>query len=372
MGDAPILLVGAFGHRNPGDEALLDAFHRALRDFPLVVASTDPAETAQRHGLPAISSRSWQDVVRAVHRSAGVVFAGGTVFKELPPSSGRQRSALLRNSVAVATLAQAVGKPVCMVGVGVGSLRGATSRALARRLARQADLLVLRDEASVHALAEIGAPMPVRVGADPAWTLLDQVPTDTEPREATSITVVPSRWATGPLLIDGLADALQSVVADGCRVQLQPWQCDGTRDDDLYCAETLAGRLDGDVTLLPPPATLEDAAAVFGRTGVVVSARFHALVAAGAAGTPFLAITHEHKLAAVAARLGQPALPPSATAAEARAAIDAARAVAPPAHAAVRGEVAAAEEAFALLRLVLTGGQMSPDSINGLRLEPAW
>ena len=371
MATAPILLVGAFGHRNPGDEALLSAFHRALRDFPLVVASTDPADTLRRHGLRAVSSRSWPDVVRAVRRSAGVVFAGGTVFKELPPSSGRQRSALLRNSLAVATLAQAAGKPVCMVGVGVGSLRGGTSRALARRLARQADLLVLRDEASVHALAGIGAPMPVRMGADPAWTLLDQVPTDTEPREET-VTVVPSRWATGPLLVDALVDALQSLMADGCRVQLQPWQCDGTRDDDRYCADVLARRLDGDVTMLSPPETIEDAAAVFGRTGVVVSARFHALVAAGAAGTSFLAIAHEHKLAAIAERLGQPVLPLSATPAEARAAAQAARAVTPPAHAAVRGEVAAAEEAFALLRLVLTGGQMSADSINGLRLEPAW
>ena len=43
---------------------------------------------------------------------------------------------------------------------------------LARSIVRAADLLILRDEESAVHLAEFGAPTPVRVGADPAWTLL--------------------------------------------------------------------------------------------------------------------------------------------------------------------------------------------------------
>lgn len=373
LGRAPVLLAGAFGQGNPGDEALLDAFRRALDDLPLVIASTDPAETEQRHGLPAISSRSWRDVTRVVSNSAGVVFAGGTVFKNLVADTGRARTALLRNALAVAAFGRAVGVPVCMTGVGVGDISGFASRALARQLARHADLLVLRDAPSARALARVGVPAPLRVGADPAWTLLDQVPADRD-EDSDVVVVVPSVWAaaTSPRLIDVLVDSLQRLIDVGCTIHVQPWQSDVRGVDDRRFAEAIAGGLVGDVTVVPPPESLEDAAHAFTSARLVISARFHALVAAGAAGTPFIALAHEHKQRAIADRLGQPTLWAQATPAHARAVMQDALSVAPPAHAAVRAEIAAAEEAFGLLRLVLSGGEMSAESISGLHLEPAW
>ena len=52
-----VLLVGAFGQGNPGDEALCAAFVRALAGDEVVVASGDPGATARRHGVRAISDR---------------------------------------------------------------------------------------------------------------------------------------------------------------------------------------------------------------------------------------------------------------------------------------------------------------------------
>src|SRR5581483_11844545 len=167
-----VLLAGAFGQGNPGDEALLRAFVSELHGFELVATSSDPRETAAAHGIEAVPARDGRAVARAARCSDAVVFAGGTVFKTLDPRCGRRPSALLRNAAALAGGARAMGRPLAMVGVGVGALPTRSSRALARGLVRAADLLVLRDEESAAALAAAGAPAPLRVGADPAWSLL--------------------------------------------------------------------------------------------------------------------------------------------------------------------------------------------------------
>src|SRR5206468_9691366 len=104
----------------------------------------------------------------------------------------------------------------------------------------------------------------------------------------------------------------------------------------------LAVRLRGSVHVAEPPATLHDAATSFATARLVVSARFHALLAAAAAGTPLLAVANEHKQAAVATRLGQPWVRAHAAPERMRAVVQAALGGEPPARAAIRGEIAAA------------------------------
>src|SRR5690606_37993721 len=107
-----------------------------------------------------------------------------------------------------------------------------------------------------------------------------------------------------------------------------------------------------------PPADLGEARASMAAAGLVVAQRFHALVAAAAAGVPAIAYAHEPKLTGLARRLGQPALVPGDDPARLGAQIVAAAAAGRPARpAAVRAQVAAAEEGFRLLRLVLAGGR---------------
>src|SRR5918992_3625223 len=145
---AGTLLAGAFGQRNPGDEALLRAFADGLAGHPLVATSVDPAATEAQHGVAAVDSRDVRAVGRQVARADAVVFAGGTVFKTLHPVCGRPPLSLLRSAraVSLATAAQRI--PFALLGVGAGSLHGSRARALARGIVRRASLLVLRDEDS--------------------------------------------------------------------------------------------------------------------------------------------------------------------------------------------------------------------------------
>jgi polysaccharide pyruvyl transferase WcaK-like protein len=218
----------------------------------------------------------------------------------------------------------------------------------------------------------MGAPTPFRVGADPAWTLVEQQP---EPLGSRDLVIVAlSSDAGNGDLADELAAALVPVLAQGHRVALQPWQVGGpVRPDDLDMARVVAARLGGTAEILLPPADLNDAIRLFADARLVVGLRFHALIAAAAAGRPFVAYAHEPKLAAAARRLAQPAVDPSAGGdALADVLLSAANRPVAPALAAVRAEIARAEETMRLLRLVLSEGRNGePETIGTLPLEPA-
>jgi polysaccharide pyruvyl transferase WcaK-like protein len=59
---AAVLLAGAFGQRNPGDEALLRAFVEGLPDHALVATSVDPSTprpaTGSRRSIAATCAPS--------------------------------------------------------------------------------------------------------------------------------------------------------------------------------------------------------------------------------------------------------------------------------------------------------------------------
>jgi polysaccharide pyruvyl transferase WcaK-like protein len=363
------LLAGAFGQRSPDDEAVLEAFLAALPEWQIVVTSSQPSLTAATHGCRAVPARNLRALGRALRDADAIVLAGGTVFRTLHGRAGRSMHDLLTWALRLAAGGKVTGKPVAMLGVGADPLPDARARRLARALVRCADLLVLRDEESAHALSAAGAPTPFRVGADPAWTLVDESPTAEQDGER--VLVALGHPAEAAILADRLAAVLGPLVTSGLKVELQPWQ-DGHGATRGGMASALATRLGGRVHVAAPPANPGDAKVRMAGARLVVCLYSFAMMAAAAAGTPFVAIAHEHKHVGLARRLQQPAVPLAADPATITDRILGGlggQAAASPA--AVRAEIARAAEGFRLLRLLLTGGAASElDTFGGLSLVP--
>lgn len=339
-----VLLCGAFGQGNPGDEALHEAFRAALHGHDLVVTS------AGRPPAPGQVPPTARAVGAALRRADAVVVGGGTVFKTLHPASGRSAHALLARTAALVAAARARGIPVALVGVGAGALRGRTARRLAAHVARRADLLVLRDEESATVLAGTGVRGPFRIGADAAWTVLDAGPPSARAGALVIVSHLVHRRPEGALAqLRAVVDALSS---HGLPVALEAWQPPDTELAELIVAE----RRGVGVTIAPATGTLAETVERAARSEVVVSARFHGLVASAVAGTPVLAVAHEPKLAGLARRLGQPSVPPHATAAVVGGAVAELLGTPGPRGDAVARERAAAHAEMRLLRLVVSAG----------------
>ncbi|MGH9006508.1 MAG: polysaccharide pyruvyl transferase family protein [Acidimicrobiales bacterium] len=306
-------------------------------------------------------------------RADAVIVGGGTVFKMLDRSTGRRPHSLLANASALVGSASLLGRPVAMVGVGAGRIEGAAATALTKFLVRRSDLLILRDEESAEKLSAAGAAGPFRVGADPAWTLLGP-PEAAGPSRAPRVLVVPSREAAarvgGPgRLLRLLAATIERLRANGLEVALQPWQLDADGiDDDRAIVEDLCGRLGIPDAVMPAPGSLPDAVESIRGFGAVLCLRFHSLVASAAAGTPAVAVAHEPKLAGLARRLGQRAVPPDVSPEELTRALIEGIDAPGPAPAIVKEEIDRAEEGFRLLRIFLAGGTDESDRLGALPL----
>jgi polysaccharide pyruvyl transferase WcaK-like protein len=361
-----VLLCGAFGQDNPGDDALLMAFLDALDGNDVVVASPTPIDRPDTTTVRP-SALGLRGVLREVD---SLVVAGGTVFKTLHPSANRHPAGLLARSAALLGYARMRGVPFALVGVGAGDLRSRTGIRLARWTAEHADLLILRDEESASVLAGIGAAGPFRIGADPAWTLFDGSGRSNE-HERDGVVVAISHLADTEVdrLVERLVHVVEPLIAKGERVHLQPWQGDEVGADALV-AHRLVRRL-GDpplVDVVARPQSLHDAVHCFARARAVVGLRHHALIAAAVAGCPFLAVAHEPKLAGIARRLGQSSVPPHATPAVLARSVVELLHHDPATPGSVAGEIDAARRSMRLLRVVVSRG-IDEELVDRDRLE---
>lgn len=361
-----VLLVGAFGQRNPGDDALLTAFCVALPDMRLTAATADVRRPVD--GVRLVPSSSPARVFAALRRSDALVVCGGTVFKTLPAHTGRSPHDLLWRALLLTRAARAAGKPVALVGVGVGVLGDRRARVLARLLAATADLLVVRDVASAEALLEVGVPGPVRLGADPAWTLSPVV----SGAERSGVLVIASHQAGGDDVVQDTAEALAEM---GLPTRIAPWQVGGGGRDDLDVARVLhhaLGVRGMTAPILTPPADLTEGALQAASARVVVTGRFHGIVAAALGGTPSVALAHERRLAALSAALEQPSVAPAAPAGELGQAVRSALARGAAPAVAVDRLRTLAEDSFALLRLLVSGGSsLADEDVPALPYIPA-
>jgi len=160
-----VLLLGAYGQDNLGDEALLEAHLQQLAGHHVTVASSDPAGTASRYGVPTVATYG-AGMLRAMRASDHVVFGGGSVLKELPPPHARHR---LLAGIAMASALR--GPRVSLSAVGVERVRTRAGRSLVRFAAKKAGLLHVRDEGSARLLHAMGATREAKVVADPAFLL---------------------------------------------------------------------------------------------------------------------------------------------------------------------------------------------------------
>jgi polysaccharide pyruvyl transferase WcaK-like protein len=288
----PVLVVGAYGYGNVGDEAILSGLLNRLAGHSVTVVSRSPAETAAGHGVRSIGI---EQAVFALRRHRSVVIGGGGLF-------GRDMGRIGRLLPAFGLLAIALGKTVTIEGVDVGERLTGVTRATLPRLFRAAASVHVRDRASVAALERLG----VRASLQPdlsAWMppcepragrrLLERSGLDMRrPIVGLALTGVNTQLADDAVeAAAGAMAALPDVQFCFIPMSRHPWV---PAHDDRVLARRLAA-IRPELVMLDAPLSPDEVLSAIGHLSAMVAMRYHAMLFAHRAGVPLVPITYAEK-----------------------------------------------------------------------------
>lgn len=314
-----VLLVGAYGGANLGDELILHGIASAVRSrgHDVVVASPDRAWTRAAHGLDVVEQfnarRLRLHALRHVRDVDAVVIGGGEQIQE--SASGSPFWGLLSNVAAWTAAGRVLRTPVVLWAVGVERLATPWGRWMTRRVCGSAAAVTVRDVRSRGRLQALGHE--AELVADPVFR---------SPREDHET----SRRRVWELL--GGTDTGQPLVllslAHDRRVPLHhlgPLLVGCHRATEARGGVTALHlmdrreRYDRGLLSIPDIARLPrievggaewaaDLRKLHAGADVVVSSRMHPLILAASQGTPWVNVARGSKMQSLADMFGRPAL----------------------------------------------------------------
>jgi polysaccharide pyruvyl transferase CsaB len=305
-----VLVCGAYGRGNAGDDAILEGILRELRnldpDRPLTVLSRNPRQTRRTCSVRAVHTFNLFGFLGVARRTALFISGGGNLIQNVTSSRS------LWYYLAAIALARRAGARVLMYGCGVGPLTGRFDRRLtASALNRHVEAITLREDSSLQDLTRLGVDRPrVILSADPALILSPSSPERIDslllsqdvPPDGAYIAFVLRRWPGFKERASVFAQA-----ADYARETygVTPLFLPIEKRGDIETARLTASLTQGPCRLLDCPDCPEDVIGLLGRCRMVVAMRLHALIFASGQGLPLVGVAYDDKVTAFLRYMGQ-------------------------------------------------------------------
>lgn len=305
-----VVVCGAYGRGNAGDDAILDAILQEMRsldpDMPISVLSKDPKSTRLTYRVRAIHRSNIFAWTHAMKHAKLYINGGGSLIQDV--TSRRSLWFYLHNI----QTAKRCGCKVQMYGCGIGPVTREHHRNLAAKvLNRSVDVITLREPDSATELERMGVTKPeILLTADPALTLrrADGIETDSVmlragiPPEGRYLCFALRRWKgfeeKAPLFGKAAQYAYETYGLTPVFLSVEKHLDPG------------AGRLAAQ-GLTIPHYFLDDAGGsstiigAISRMQVVVSMRLHALIFAAGQGVPLAGVVYDPKVSAFLRYIGQ-------------------------------------------------------------------
>ena len=303
-----IVISGAYGLGNPGDEAILEAVLTQIKNadssMPVTVLSRDPAETSKRFKVRALHSFDLLRLIKTMRSSSLLISGGGSLLQ----NSTSTRSLLYY--LAVIRLAKALGCKVMLYGCGIGPIKGGFCKKITSKVINFcADCMTLRDSDALACLKDLGIePENACVTADPVFSLapaqnkdaqraLDAFGIgDEDPFIAFALKNCPQLAGREDIIVSAAekcydARGLKSVFI-------------ASSEEDKALAESICGRLSTPYRIISGSFGAGPVIALLQRAQALVSVRLHYLIFAAIAGTPSVALSYDPKVSGFMKELG--------------------------------------------------------------------
>jgi L-malate glycosyltransferase len=304
------LICGAYGKGNAGDEAILKAILRQMReidpDMPLYVLSHNPKQTRLLYHVGAVHAFNPFAFWPLMRKTKLYLNGGGSLIQD--QTSTRSLNYYLMSI----RMAHDAGNRVLMYGCGIGPVNvPANRRRAARVIDRCVDAITLRENLSAEELKAMGVTKPkIYVTADPALLLEPGTEGAVDSFLLSNNLEPDGRYALFVLRPwKGFDERMQAFVdtADAAHREfgLTPVFFALEPGRDLAPSRQVAQALDCESVIVSAPQDEKLIIGMMKKMKVVVSMRLHTLIFASSVGAPLVAVSYDPKVTGFMNYLGQ-------------------------------------------------------------------
>ncbi len=303
-GRSGVVICGAYGMGNSGDEAILDAIVAEMRAIdplmPLTVMTRDPAGASARLGLTAVHTFNFPRFLAVMRRRALYINGGGSLIQDVTS----RRS--LWYYLFTLRAAKRLGCKVMMYGCGIGPVKRPGGVERTRRVLNSCvDAITLREPDSIEELARFGVTKPeIILASDPALTLPSAPAEEVDAALEAAGAAPEGKYICFALRLWPGFGEKAGVFAAAARhaheaYGLTPVFLPINHLDDGQAAALVAEKLgDTPPVLLPGPMSSALVIGLMSRMQVVVSMRLHGLIFAAGQGVPLIGVSYDPKVTA--------------------------------------------------------------------------
>lgn len=165
-----VVLSGYYGHKNSGDDALLSAIIKEIKelkeDARFVVLSANPEETKKIYGVDAVNRFNPLSVYFAIKKTKLFINGGGSLIQDVTSSKS------LYYYLSAIKTALKLNKKTMLYANGIGPVYKKKNKDYAKDVLNKVDYITLRDERSVEVLKAMGVEKPpISVTSDPSVSI---------------------------------------------------------------------------------------------------------------------------------------------------------------------------------------------------------
>ncbi len=303
-----VIISGYYGYNNMGDDSLLASMIATLKkrepNIRITVLSKRPSETRRLFGVASINRFNPFSLFIAMRRAKILISGGGSLLQN--ETSNRS----LNYYITIIKLAKMMGLKVAVYASGIGPVHGDKFRARTSAVLEIADSITLREGSSLEEIRSMKVKNEnVSVTADPVfamaspdsdWIRYIMKQRDLIP-EKDYFAVSLRSWHASSEDFEDKICALCKRVSEkyGMTALFIPLQI----SRDLAICERMALRCNG---ILVKDLTASEFTGIISNTKFVIGMRLHSLIYTARAGVPFIGLSYDPKVNALAKELDIP------------------------------------------------------------------
>ena len=303
-GRAGVVICGAYGMGNAGDEAILDAIVAEQQSIdplmPITILTRDPVGTRERLGVDATHTFNVPGFLRVMGRSILYINGGGSLIQDVTS----RRS--LWYYLFTLRMAKKRGCRVMMYGCGIGPVtRPAGIESTRRTLDECVDVITLREPDSMEQLRAFGVTKPeVILASDPALTLSPATKDEVDELILASGGDPEGRHICFALRLWPGFDEKAPAFAAAAKYAYEKYGLTPTfvsinhKNDSDAAMKVINLMGDTPFTLITDQMSSPLTIGVMGRMEIVVSMRLHGLIFAAGQGAPLVGVSYDPKVTA--------------------------------------------------------------------------